>query len=213
MMLPSTKQYIKRVVIMLLAVAFIGFALSLLVRANMGTDSCPCMNLGISSKLGIRFGVMQLIINIVMLIILIFVDKSLIGIGTIGNMVIVGFAADFFKEIYSRYFPGHDAMWVSVLLMLAGTVLLSIGVSLYFSSNLGVAPYDSLAFIMNKKTKIPFKWCRVSIDVTALVIGWMLGSAVGVGTIVIALTLGPQITFFNEHMSAKVFRNCNCEKK
>ena len=213
MMLPSTKQYIKRVVIMLLAVAFIGFALSLLVRANMGTDSCSCMNLGISSKLGIRFGVMQLIINIVMLIILIFVDKSLIGIGTIGNMVIVGFAADFFKEIYSRYFPGHDAMWVSVLLMLAGTVLLSIGVSLYFSSNLGVAPYDSLAFIMNKKTKIPFKWCRVSIDVTALVIGWMLGSAVGVGTIVIALTLGPQITFFNEHMSAKVFRNCNCEKK
>jgi len=207
-----SKQFILRVVIMLLAVTLMGFALSLLVRANMGTDCYACMTLGISAKLGTSLGITQLSVNAVMLVVILFFDRSRIGVGTIGNMVVVGFAADFFKGIYARYLPAHDTIWVSILLMLAGTVLISIGVSLYFSSNLGVAPYDSLAFIMMDKTKIPFKWCRVAIDVTALVIGWALGSVVGVGTVLIAFTLGPQITFFNKHLSAKVYRNLNCEK-
>jgi uncharacterized membrane protein YczE len=207
----SSKQFCMRVIIMLLAVTLMGFALSLLVRAHMGTDCYACMTLGISAKLGTSLGVMQLSVNAVLLIGVLFLDRSRIGVGTVGNMVVVGFAADFFKGIYARFLPVHDAIWVSVLLMLAGTVLISIGVSLYFCSNLGVAPYDSLAFIVNERTKIPFKWCRVAIDVTALVIGWALGSVVGVGTVLIAFTLGPQITFFNKHISAKVYRNLNCE--
>lgn len=213
MKLSVSKQYILRTVIMLLAVTLMGFALSLLVRAHMGTDPCSCMNLGISARLGVPFGWMQLMINAVMLVGLFFLDRSLIGLGTIGNMVVVGFAADFFKAVYARFFPAHDAIWVSILLMLVGAVLLSASVSLYFSSNLGVAPYDSLAFIASNKTKIPFKWCRVAIDVTALAVGWILGSVVGAGTVVVALTLGSLITFFNKHLSAKVYRNLGCEQK
>lgn len=206
-----TKQFCMRVIIMLLAVTLMGFALSLLVRAHMGTDCYSCMTLGISGKLGISLGIIQFSVNAVMLIGVLFLDRSRIGVGTIGNMVVVGFAADFFKWIYSLFLPAHDPLWVSVLLMLVGTVLIAIGVSLYFCSNLGVAPYDSLAFIVSERTKFPFKWCRVAIDVTSLVIGWALGSVVGVGTVLIAFTLGPQITFFNKHISAKVYRNLNDE--
>lgn len=211
MRLNITKQYVIRVIYMLLSVTLMGFALSLLIRAHMGTDCYSCMNLGISAKLGLPYGPTQLIVNIILFIGMIFVDRSMIGPGMVGNMVIVSFSADFFKWAGFQLFPAQDSLFVSILLMLVGTVLTAIGVSLYFSSDLGVAPYDSLAFIVSGRTKIPFKWCRVAIDVTALVIGWLLGSTVGVGTVVVAFTLGPLITFFNKHLSEKVYRNCKKE--
>ena len=57
---------------------------------------CKCgMNYGISHKLGLSFGNYQLLSNIVLLIIAIIFEKKLIGTGTFGNMILVGYSADF----------------------------------------------------------------------------------------------------------------------
>ena len=63
---------------------------SLLVMCDMGTDTCSAMNYGISHKLGMSFGNYQLLL----LIIAIIFEKNLIGTGTFGNMILVGYSAD-----------------------------------------------------------------------------------------------------------------------
>ena len=52
------------------------------------------MNYGISHKLGMSFGNYQLLSNIVLLIIVIIFEEKLIGTGTFGNMILVGYSAD-----------------------------------------------------------------------------------------------------------------------
>ena len=37
---------------------------------------------------------------------------------------------------------------------------------------------------------------RTGIEVTVLVLGWLLGGSVGIGTVVFAVTIGPLVAFF-----------------
>lgn len=49
----------------------------------------------------------------------------------------------------------------------------SMGVALYMTADMGVAPYDAVAIIIEKATKgkIPFHIARVSSDITVVMIG------------------------------------------
>lgn len=95
-----TKQWIKKFLLMLISVTLMGFSVSLLVLTDMGTDPCSAMNYGVSAKIGMSFGTYQLMLNIVLLVFVVIFDRSLIGTGTIGNMVLVGYTADFCSHIW-----------------------------------------------------------------------------------------------------------------
>ena len=95
-----TRDWSKSFFVMIIAVIVMGMCVSLLVMCDMGTDTCSAgthssaMNYGISHKIGMSFGNYQLLSNIVLLIIVIIFEKKLIGTGTFGNMILVGYSAD-----------------------------------------------------------------------------------------------------------------------
>ncbi|MEG1291335.1 MAG: hypothetical protein RSD28_03440, partial [Lachnospiraceae bacterium] len=66
----------KHIISVILAVILMGFALSILVLVNLGTDPCSCMNLGISSKLGLSFGTWLLMFNITLFLLVLCLDRS-----------------------------------------------------------------------------------------------------------------------------------------
>ena len=49
--------------------------------------------------------------------------------------------------------------------------------------------------------KFPFKYARIATDATATFIGFILGSIVGVGTLIMACGTGPLVNFFNENFT------------
>jgi uncharacterized membrane protein YczE len=62
--------------------------------------------------------------------------------------------------------------------------------------DLGLAPYDATVFILASKFKsIPFRVIRMSWDITACIIGFLMGSTIGIVTIAIAFALGPVISW------------------
>ena len=120
----------------------------------------------------------------------------------------------FFIRPYLSYaLDTPDIMGVSSLLQQATNLLIpvvSLGVSLYQSSELGASPYDSLALILDDRfPKIPYFWCRIAVDGTSTLLAWLLGGVVGWGTLACALGLGPFVHFFNQHVSEPF---CRVEK-
>ena len=144
--------------------------------------------------------------NAVLLVFVVLLSKKLINLGTIANMVGVGYVCQFFTTLYDRYLPVPGSLPVKLCLMLLGVVLLSLSASLYFTSSLGVAPYDATGFILDERSKIPYKWCRVITDVICTAIGFAFGGPVGIGTVVTAFFMGPVVTFFNTRVSEKLLR-------
>ncbi len=206
----SQPNFKERSIIMMIGVFFLGFWLSFLIRCNLGTDPCTFMNLTVSGKLGILFGTWQLILNAVLFILVILFGREHIGLGTIANMVLIGYIADFFGWLWDRLIPAHYfAQGRSRILIFAVSFLMFvISAALYMNANMGVAPYDAIP-IMAKKfifKHIPFLFVRMCYDFSAILIGVLCGGKPSIGIILMAFFLGPIITIIGRYLNRHVFQ-------
>ena len=112
-----------------------------------------------------------------------------------------------------------------IVLLAVAVVLMCFSSSLFFTANVGVGAYDTLAFMITQKTKVPMKVTRVITDVSVVLIGLAVSGGlaavfkgnfseiknIGIGTVITAFCTGPLVTFFNKHVSEKIL-NVNYER-
>ena len=144
-----------------------------------GLDPFTAMNTGISNKLGIGLGVYQLAVNLVIFIFILWLDRKQIGIGTILNMVLVGFEIQWFTTIYHQLFGYRTTFLIVAADTLIGLILFTLGASLYMAPDLGAAPYDAIAPIITQRTKLSYRTARITQDVLFMVAAVMLLSHIG----------------------------------
>ena len=85
-----------------------------------------------------------------------------------------------------------DFEW-QILQVLVGSILVGVGSGLYLTANLGPGPRDGWMTGMQRITGIPIGKVRGSIEISVLLIGWLLGGTFGIGTIIFALIIGPVV--------------------
>ena len=203
-----------RAAFMLLGILLIGICVTCYRLSEFGVDPFSGMNLGISGFIGWSFGNWQLVANILILVVVFFAVRHLIGPGTVINMVGVGYTADFLCWVVLDVLKVEMTLPLRILALCLGTLFASLGVALYMIADMGLAPYDSVALIIEKLTKgkVPFQFARVASDITVIVIGvvfclaagnnvWLI---VGIGTIANALLNGPLIQFFRKRIEKVV---------
>lgn len=200
----KSEKGLKRFFMMLVSIVLMGFGVSLFSYSDMGVDPFTSMNMAISSKLGMGFGFYQMCVNCVILLAIVFLGKHLVSIGTVVNMIFVGYVCEFFTNIYADYLPTEKSLVMRIVFMLGGIILLSLAASMYFTSKLGVAPYDAIGFVLNDKTILKYKWCRIITDLICTAIGFAFGGPVGIGTVITAFLMGPVVSFFNKNVSEKL---------
>ena len=192
----------KKIIICFIAVFGMGFTLSFLILCDMGTDPCTFMNRAVAVKVGLSFGTYQLIVNIFMLCLVFIFKKKLIGFGTIFNMVLIGYYADFFCWVWRKIIPASAftepvSRWAIFIVAL---ILFLISVAIYINQDMGVSPYDGLPIIITEKLKadksmIGKTILRILWDGSALMIGVIAGNTPAIGHILMVLFLGPAISF------------------
>lgn len=196
----------KQAGMMILGILFIGLCVSFLRLSGFGVDPFSAMNLGISGFIGWSFGTWQLLMNAVILVIVFFQARHCIGAGTIINMIFVGYIADFVCWLVQDVVQIEMSLPLRIIALVLAQLMASMGVALYMVADMGIAPYDSVAIIIEKLThqKIPFHKARVLSDVVVVIVGIAFASAsgagiwavAGIGTVINACFNGPLIQFF-----------------
>lgn len=208
---------VKRCIISFLSIAVMGFGIALFSVSGFGVDPFTSMNMNVSSTLGIGYGTYQLIVNAVIIVfVVIFAHRGLIGVGTAINMIGVGYSCELFSSLIAPMIG--DNIIVRICLLAAGIIVLCFSCSLFFVSNIGVGPYDSVGFMISNATKIHYKWVRVMTDIAVIIIGLVVSGGftalmrgdlsgvknIGIGTIITAFMMGPLVNFFSKHVSSKI---------
>ena len=190
--------FCKRVLLTLISVLFMGISLSVLKLLDLGMDSFTYMNVSIANKAGWSLGNWQLCLNVVMFIPVILWGKKHLGIGTIFNMVLVGYTVDFCTRIWElvdlkSILAGQVVRYIVMLPVLAVFIFAA---AVYMSTDLGTAPFDALPMMISEKiSKVSFKVIRFAWDLTAVVIGFVFSGKVPIVTILMVLFLGQTISF------------------
>ncbi|MFC0026127.1 YitT family protein [Neobacillus cucumis] len=123
-----------------------------------------------------------------------FALKEKIGFGTILNAILIGKFVDLIQ--FANIVPLMSNIWLGILMLLLGQVAICVGSYFYMSASLGCGPRDALMVALGKRMpKVPIGAIRGLIEGTVLIIGWLLGAKVGIGTVISVFGIGLILQF------------------
>jgi uncharacterized membrane protein YczE len=162
-----------------------GASLALLVRSRLGLDPWDVFHQGLAIQSGIPIGTVTILVGAVVLLLWIPLGQRP-GIGTIANVILVGLSLDATLAMM----PTPTDLGVRWVYLIAGIVLNGIATGAYIGAALGPGPRDGLMVGLADRGH-SLRVVRTTIELTVLVVGWLLGGTVGIGTVLFALAIGP----------------------
>jgi uncharacterized membrane protein YczE len=165
-----------------------GFTLALLIRAKLGNAPWDVLHQGLADHLPISIG--TAVIGVSVLVLLLWIPlRELPGLGTVSNALVVGLAVDLGLAVLDP----PDALWLRIVLMVAGVAGNALATALYIGAQLGPGPRDGLMTGLHRRTSWSIGVVRTGLEVSVVVVGWALGGVLGVGTVLYAVAIGPLV--------------------
>lgn len=187
----------KRFAYMLGGVLGMGIFLSFLLKAGYGTDTSAFMNSSLAARLGLSFGTVMVCTNAIMFIPQLIWGRKLIGIGTIANMTLIGYTSDFCTMLEERFLPQEmfTVQPYRTITFIVALAFFLVFVAAYMNAEMGLAPFDAMPTMASSFSHIPFFIVRIAWDFTAILIGVIAGGHLTIGTVVLAFTIGPAVSW------------------
>ena len=184
----TKSQIIKEILKSALGLFIFSIGVYLTIQANIGLAPWDCLSMGVSAKVGYSYGIVHTVISIIILIIDILL-KEKIGYGTILDALLVGNYVDWIG--YLKLVPVSDNVAVSCAMVIIGLLIMGYGQYFYMDAAQGCGPRDSLLIALGKRfPRTPIGVVQTFMVGIALLIGWLLGGPVGIGTIISVFGMG-----------------------
>ncbi|WP_018223295.1 YczE/YyaS/YitT family protein [Salinispora pacifica] len=168
-----------------------GVSMALLIRSGLGLDPWDVFHQGIAGHTGLSFGTVTIAVGALVLLLWIPLRQRP-GLGTVSNVVVVGLVVDATLALL----PADLPLATRTALLVGGIVANGTASGLYLGSRLGPGPRDGLMTgFVARRPRFSIRLVRTTIEVAVLGLGWLLGGAVGPGTVAYALTIGPLTQF------------------
>lgn len=192
----------RKAALMLTDVIGMGIFLSFLLQVGYGTDTSSFMNASVSDRLGIQLGTVMIILNIIQFIPEFIWGRKHIGIGTIANMVLIGYTSDFCTFLENRFIPPEifTTQPYRTIIFIPALILFLISAALYMNAGLGLSPFDAIPTMFSNHFRLPFFAVRMGWDFIAILIGLIAGGNLTIGTVILAFTVGPAVAWIGNLM-------------
>lgn len=202
-------KFATRILIALVATIFIGNSIGIMRVIAFGVDPFTSSIIGISNSSKIDFRYIYPIVNAVILILIFFLNRPMIGMGTLINLLVIGPVADYSQMFISNLYT-NPSLAKSIGLLIFANLLMAFNVSLYANVDIGVSAYDSLFITINKKNpKLSLGLSRIITDGVSILMGYLGKAPLGLGTVINLLLMGPLIEFFTKTSTKKILNMFN----
>lgn len=176
------ENYIKRTAKVMFGLILYSIGLLFSINANIGLAPWDAFGIGVSNLTGISYGNVSILTGIVILFSVVLL-KEKIGIGTVLNTVLIGVFVDILLSL--NILPKMTNFFAGLLVMFIGQIIISFASFFYISPGMGCGPRDTLMVALGKRfPNIPIGAIRGLIEGTVLIIGFLLGAKVGIGTVI-----------------------------
>ncbi len=200
-------EYTQRTIRLIFGLFLYGLGSYMGIQANVGLAPWEAFSMGIFYKTNILYGDIVVLTGVV-IIVIDFILKEKIGFGTVLNAIMIGKVVDLCNWL--DFIPKMHNFAVGVLVLLAGQVVICIASYFYIGAGLGCGPRDALMVAMGKRLhKLPIGLVRGILEGTVLLIGWLMGAKVGIGTVIAVFGIGTimEYTFRILHFDVKAIKH------
>ena len=200
------KPRLKTFILLCLGLSLFGFGESLLIHSTIGVSPWTVLAEGLSLKLNWSVGFATFIVSVLVLSTWIFL-KQKPGLGTLLNIIIIAGMIDISLFLFDF---STNSYLLNILTGVLGVLFVGLGSGIYLIANLGPGPRDGLMTGLQRITNFPIAWVRASIEISVVILGWILGGTVGLGTLIFAFGIGPAVAlglYLTNKISLKLNKN------
>lgn len=193
----SHKEWLIRLCLLTIGLIIAHLGVTLFLVSNLGTDTFTVFASGVSRTIKISVGLCHSGIQCILIVFMLLFTKGYIKTGSFVCCILGGPIIDVFNWLLGGIVSGTSPMPVRLVSMVAGCIILSIGMALVIASDAGTGPNDLVAVILTDRLeKFQFRTVRICCDLFFLTAGWLLGGTVGIGTVAAAFLVGPVVQIF-----------------
>lgn len=183
------------------------FGVHLTIYANTGLAPWDCFGMGISNHTFLNYGLSMTVMSLVILLIDLLLRER-IGYGTIIDALLTGNLVQLYNNIDPL--PENHNLWTGIAAMLIGYAFMALGMWIYMRAAQGCGPRDSLLVGLGKRIpKVPIGVVEIILWAVVLLIGWLLGGPVGIGTLISTFGAGAimQLVYSLLHFEPREIRH------
>lgn len=173
---------------LVVGLALFGVGVALMARSGLGLGPWEVLHQGLAKIVGLQLGTVSILVGIPVLAAWWPLGERP-GVGTILNIALLGLATNVTLGIVS---PATD-LGPQLGLLLAGVGLIAVGSAFYLSADLGPGPRDGLMTGLHMRFGWTIRRTRTAIEVTVVLVGFLAGGTVGIGTVLFAVCIGPLV--------------------
>ena len=197
--MPLTYRLPRRLVQLFVGLVLYGWSMAMMVRSALGLDPWDVFHYGLARHVPLSFGQVTIVVGALVLLAWIPLRQRP-GIGTVLNIFVIGLSADFGLAMMTE--PGN--LVGRSALLVGGIVLNGLAGALYVGVHLGPGPRDGLWVAITRRHGLSIRLVRTGIELSVLLVGWLMGGVVGVGTVLYALSIGHLNQFFLRRVQVRV---------
>jgi uncharacterized membrane protein YczE len=185
------RQWIGRVALVVGGAAISAVAYTATIKADLGLGPLFAVQQGIAEHLHITLGHAVMVTGAT-LCVLAALMRRWPGPGTVALPFIVGVIVD----AVLPHMPEVHGIVVRLLVVVAGTLLMTLGGAFVIRARIGAAAPDLCMLALSERTGRSNRAVRLAMEGSWLVTGWLLGGTIGVGTVITGLLIGPSLHFW-----------------
>lgn len=198
----QSKITVRSILAAAFGVLLVGMGVAFNNCAGFGNDPVGIVYDGIRSAAGMnqaQLGMASNFVNIALLVVLFFIGRRYVSIGTFVYLVPYGICVNVGNFLY-RHLAVSEGIPVRILFSVIGCTLLSLGVAIYITVDIGVDPFTGVVLVLRDRLKLEYRYVKIGFDLTMVIIGTILGGKLGMVTLVTAFAVGPLIQFFMKYL-------------
>ncbi len=198
----NLKINLRQIALLIFGLSVAHLGVTFFIQSDLGADPFNVLVQGIFRSLPLpdafqwSHGRTHIMISLIIILALLIIDRSYIKIGTVICMILGGPIIDIFTLLLGDFLNSVLSMPLRVLMLVAGCIILALGMTIVIKSEAGTGPNDLVAIVISDKSKKAFGIIRILTDVCFVAVGFILGGTFGAGTIVCAFIVGPVAQIF-----------------
>lgn len=163
----------------------VGTGVAMMIRAELGVAPYDVLSTGLANLLRIDIGLAAMLLPL-----------AFTGLGWAlgrrpgpGTLLAVLLVGPILGTVLDAL-PTHEAMLPRLALFAAGFPLVAAGITAVVIAEIGPGPAEIVMLAIHDKG-LPLAPVRTGMELTCVALGWAIGGQIGVGTVIVALLIGP----------------------
>jgi len=159
------------------------------IASNLGPGSWQVLEVALAGVFDVDLGVVIVIESLVALSI----AWAWLGQRPGPATVVLGVLGGPSIDILLEWLPAPTTTGSSLALLLAGSLLIAVGIALYVPAELGPSAQDSLFVGLYRRFSMRPGTAKFGTDFLIIAVGWVLGGPVGLGTVLVTFLVPPVV--------------------